>query len=240
MLTIRQRELNLKHNGYYYTGAIDDAEGPLLKRAYGDFQEDHDLEVDRIYGPLTDAECIRQAKRLQERLNAHGANLKVDGEIGLQTIAAIEEFQRKHGLAVDGIAGVNTWKLLNKEPKNPWEDIKYFKREEFRCDCGGKYCNGFPAEPNIKLVKILDQLRKEKGKPINITSGIRCKKYNDSLKGSSPTSAHMDGDAADFNIYGVTEKPAERVRIKKRLYELGVYYTYSDTPGMGIAIHAEV
>lgn len=240
MLTIRQRELNLKYNGFYYIGAIDDAEGPLLKRAYGEFQEDYGLKVDRIYGPLTDTECIRQAKRLQERLNTHGANLVVDGLIQDKTIAAIEKFQREHGLADDGIAGVNTWKLLNKEPKNPWEDIKYFKREEFRCDCGGRYCNGFPVEPNIKLIKILDQLRREEGKPINITSGIRCKKYNDSLDGSSPTSAHMDGDAADFNIYGITEKPAERARIKKRLYELGVYYTYSDTPGMGIAIHAEV
>lgn len=240
MLTIRQRELNLKHNGYYYTGAIDDAEGPLLKRAYGDFQEDHDLEADRIYGPLTDAECIRQAKLLQERLNAHGANLKIDGEIGDLTIAAIKKFQKANALEADGIAGVKTWTLLNKEPKDPWDDIKYFKREEFRCGCGGRYCNGFPVEPNMKLVRIFDQLREEEGKPINITSGIRCEEYNASLDGSSPISAHMDGDAGDFNIYGVTEQPAERVRLKRRLYELGVYYTYSDTPGMGIAIHAEV
>ena len=240
MLTIRQRELNLKYNGYYYIGAIDDVEGPLLERAYGDFQEDHGLKVDRLYGPKTDAECIKQTKKLQERLNAHGANLKVDGKIGDLTIAAIEKFQKDNGLEVDGIAGVKTWALLNKEPKDPWADIKYFKREEFRCECGGRYCNGFPVEPNMKLVRILDKLRKEEGKPINITSGIRCKKFNASLDGSSPTSEHMDGDAADINIYGVTEKPAERARLKKRLYELGVYYTYSDTPGMGIAIHAEV
>jgi murein L,D-transpeptidase YcbB/YkuD len=45
---------------------------------------------------------------LQQSLNTLGANLKVDGDYGDATKAAVRAFQQAHGLTVDGWAGVNT------------------------------------------------------------------------------------------------------------------------------------
>lgn len=50
-------------------------------------------------------EQMTSATWLQERLNAHGATLGVDGKIGPATKAAVRVFQQTKGLTVDGIAG---------------------------------------------------------------------------------------------------------------------------------------
>ena len=53
---------------------------------------------------------------LQRKLNQHGYNLDVDGGYGVKTQAAVFDYQRKNGLAVDGVAGDETWgSLLAKE-----------------------------------------------------------------------------------------------------------------------------
>lgn len=54
--------------------------------------------------------------------------------------------------------------------------------------------------PNIKLLvnKILQPSRDYMNVPITITSGFRTKELNDNLKGSSKTSDHMVGRAADL------------------------------------------
>lgn len=46
-----------------------------------------------------------EVKWLQWMLNEAGANLSVDGIFGKKTLAAVEEFQRDHGLNADGIVG---------------------------------------------------------------------------------------------------------------------------------------
>lgn len=45
---------------------------------------------------------------LQELLNAHGFKLRVDGDFGAITEAAVMAFQKQHGLRVDGVVGPRT------------------------------------------------------------------------------------------------------------------------------------
>ncbi|MCD7734526.1 MAG: peptidoglycan-binding protein [Clostridiales bacterium] len=54
-----------------------------------------------------------QVKSLQSLLNGKaGAGLSVDGDCGNKTVAAVKAYQTAQGLAVDGVAGVNTWTSL--------------------------------------------------------------------------------------------------------------------------------
>jgi len=84
-----------------------------------------------------------------------------------------------------------------------WDGIKYWSREEFRCQCGGKYCNGYPAEPSEKLVKLAEKVRGYFGKPAHRSSGLRCKTWN-AIQGGVADSRHMSGKALDFRIEGKT------------------------------------
>lgn len=57
---------------------------------------------------------------------------------------------------------------------------------------------------NLRLVaSLLEQIRALFNAPIKITSGFRCSKLN-TVIGSKPNSAHIQGFAADFVIKGFT------------------------------------
>ena len=49
---------------------------------------------------------------LQQRLNAHGASLKVDGVFGSATLRAVKNRQSAAGIGVDGVVGPKTWNAL--------------------------------------------------------------------------------------------------------------------------------
>ncbi len=64
------------------------------------------------------------------------------------------------------------------------------------------------AKDEIKLVltpevvgfaNMMQELRDWYGKPLNVSSWYRTPAFNKGLKGSSPTSAHLDGRACDIN-----------------------------------------
>ena len=75
----------------------------------------------------------------------------VDGLWGPASEEATRKFQSDYGLDADGIFGPMTQKRIKEvvasceEPKVDWNTVKYFGRGEFLCNCGGKYCDGFPA-----------------------------------------------------------------------------------------------
>ena len=75
-----------------------------------------------------------------------------------------------------------------------------FKSTEF--DCHGSGCCS-STKVDEKLVEYLQKIRDHFGKSVNINSGYRCKTHNASVGGASQSN-HMDGEAADIRISGVT------------------------------------
>lgn len=55
----------------------------------------------------------------------------------------------------------------------------------------------------VRVATMLEQVRKITGKPIQISSGYRCKELNQAV-GSSETSQHRLGCAADIKVAGMT------------------------------------
>lgn len=123
---------------------------------------------------------------------------EIDGIWGPKSKAAMYAFEAAYpgvtfGVAIDA----------EKETKNFWPRIRYFQREEFRCKCGGKYCDGFPAEPSQTLVELLEDIREEFGLPVLVSSGVRCTRHNAAVEGVS-NSRHLNGTAADIMVLGVS------------------------------------
>jgi len=146
----------------------------------------------------------------------------VDGIWGQQTQGATEAFQRDHQLEVDGVFGDGTLArilevvasgevpVISQEDPTVsgsgktgtfWDEIPDFKRREYACPC--PRCNGFPAEPAERLVRAAQSLRDQTGKPIHITSGVRCQAHNAEVGGVA-NSRHVIGHAMDFRVEGMT------------------------------------
>ena len=183
-MTNTQKQRQLQFLGYY-NGKIDGIWGNQSIAATKAFQADHGLTVDGIFGRQTETKTIELVVAIQLQIGA-----TVDGLVGSETISKYKAYQDKKTDS-DG-----DW----------WGQIKYFKRDEFRCKCG-KYCNGFPVEPAEDLVKLLDTVREHYGKPFTPSSAIRCKQHNANENGAND-SRHLYGDAADIPAYyfGVTPK----------------------------------
>lgn len=196
-MDIKQKQWQLYYLGYYFAG-VDGLWGPASVAATAVFQSDNGLQADGDFGPLTEAKSIEVVKQIQEAVGA-----TPDGLAGPNTIAATISFQTAHGLEPDGIAGPLTRAKVIEVAENFWDDIQYFDREEFRCKCGGKYCDGFPAEPNAKLVKVADRIRKHLGAAALVSSGVRCEQHNANV-GGVYNSRHLYGKAMDFCISGKT------------------------------------
>lgn len=89
--------------------------GPKTEAAVKDFQKAHGLKVDGIWGPASDKAAFstrpsasNAVKDQQNKLRLIGYTLVVDGIKGPATNTAIKDFQRRNGLAVDGIWGPKT------------------------------------------------------------------------------------------------------------------------------------
>ena len=148
---------------------------------------------------------------------------QIDGIWGKQSKEATIKLQRKLDIEDDGFFGAGTEEacfeaLLSGEslpdvkgviipPAGDfWDEIEFFDKEEMRCKCGGKYCDGYPHEIQPLLMQILDRARKWSGHPIVIISGLRCDDWN-RIQGGVHNSQHKYGEAVDVYFYGKT--PAE-------------------------------
>lgn len=176
----------------------------------------------------------------------------IDGDWGSGSREACREFQKDREIAVDGYGGPETDKALRyavyNELEKPepvedvpdnnvgdkmtptgtfWDDSEFFDREEFRCQCKGKYCNGFPVEPEEELVRVCNEIRRRLGVPVSIVdsggSGVRCTRHNAAVGGVG-NSNHLYGKAADLHS---SKSPGEMYLVAEEVLgnsgELGIY-----------------
>lgn len=129
----------------------------------------------------------------------------IDGIWGEKSAGATMAFQREHGLPADGVFGeATTDKILAVIAGGAgdwWEEIEFFRREEFACKCGR--CGGYPAEMDKTVVQTADRVRKHFGSPAIVSSGLRCKTHNANVGGVA-NSRHLSGKAVDFCVIGQT------------------------------------
>lgn len=158
----------------------------------------------------------------------------IDGIWGTLSKTATRCFKKDFGLADNDTYDAETEKALRhavaygmpakKEEPVGWNGIKYFTKAEFKCECGGKYCNGYPTDIDMNMVKFADAIRQRIGKPIPVNSGLRCKTHNANVGGVS-NSQHLYGTAADLGCpSGVT--PAKMAAIAEEVM--------GNTGGIGI------
>ena len=145
---------------------------------------------------------------------------------GEKSRQAVECAQEDLGLAPDGVWGYQTETAvlqavftyddnaheeeaaitgspdLDAQLAARFKGIRYWNPEEFRCQCGGRYCSGFPALPDRTLLELADDLRGRAGAPGHRSSGLRCPQHNANEKGVK-TSKHQYGKALDFMIEGM-------------------------------------
>lgn len=194
-------------------------------------------------------------KKRQEYLKYLGFyNDKIDGIVGANTKNAYKKLQNKYFVRKadkDGIYGTNTERLLINA-YNVKKYCKNFKLEEFRCECNGKYCTGYPAQLSSNLLKYAQGLRNKYG-AISITSGLRCDRLNSAV-GGIRGSKHTKGKAIDF--YNAREcKTLARRKAVINYYIKNTFANYSYCNGyartklstsypksytMGNAIHIDV
>lgn len=201
-MSIKQKQWQLKYLAFYF-GDIDGLWGSQSKAATEKFQSAYGLDVDGIFGTNTMTKTLAVIKDIQEVIGT-----SADGLAGPNTMNATKAWQASHGLSADGIAGPLTRAKIKEvteeaEGDSWWNDIKYFDKSEFKCKCGGRYCNGYPAKPKKLLVQNADNVREYFGAPAIVSSGVRCDTHNKNVGGVSG-SRHRLGKAMDFCIKGKT------------------------------------
>lgn len=143
---------------------------------------------------------------------------KVDGIWGAKSQNATAMLQKAEGVKTIGTFDTATekaaisavangrFKTTATKPETSgdfWDEIKYFKKSEFACKCGGKYCNSYPANPKEKLIRVADKVRENLGGAATVSSGVRCSRHNANVGGVS-NSRHLTGRAMDFCVDGKT------------------------------------
>ena len=218
-MTPKQKQWQLFLLGYL--GRLEDIDsiwGMKSEAATLEFQMDHfpdSIAWDGIFGASTEAKSMEIIDNIQDIVTVFvGTPLVNDGLAGLQTMEGVKAYQEAMGLPVSGIVDKATYARIREQsvpapqPDTPdtgtfWDEIEFFTREEFRCKCGGRYCNGYPAEMREKVVRIANSARRHFGIPGHIISGLRCQIHN-ANEGGVANSQHMYGEACDLQIEGVS------------------------------------
>lgn len=157
----------------------------------------------------------------------------IDGIWGPKSQKAMESVRGKYPGQDDTSAlleAVADWEPMIPETESTgtfWDECPNFSRKEFECTCGGRGCNGFPAEPRERLVRNAQAARDHFGKAAPVSSGVRCALRNSELPGSSANSLHLSGRAMDFCVEGVSA--AKLLSFVKTLPEVHEAYAIDES-----------
>lgn len=113
-----------------------------------------------------------------------------------------------------------------------WKYFKNFKKSEFYCTCNKKYCdgyNGLGEKMPMRLLMMAQYQRNYYGKPVYLSSSIRCNKRNQEVGGTS-NSRHKSFRAIDKKSNGVKAKDVVNMIYKSSTTKLPfVSYSYAIT-----------
>ncbi len=151
-------------------------------------------------------------------------NLAIDKIKGPALTSAIRCFQKDHGLQQTGEMNAETERAVKAAVPNEapgeeiippappkigpggvdWSKYPHFTPDEMQCRCGGRFCNGWPADLDPNLMGALEQTREHfGGKTISVSSGERDPQYNLLPEvGGVRNSRHTIGHAVDFHVNG--------------------------------------
>lgn len=175
-MTNKQKQCLLVFLGYD-TGGVDGIWGDKSRNATEQAQEDLNLPADGIWGPQTEAAVLEAVYTYDDADVPDSGTSAADNNTGDRT-----------------------------ELEILFDGIRYWSPEEFRCRCGeyhAPYCDGFPVLPDRTLLELVDDLRRNAGRPGHRSSAIRCPQHNADSKGVK-NSRHLTGKALDFYIEGMS------------------------------------
>lgn len=188
----------------------------VLKRSDGESY--YTGEVDGIYGPLS--------RKAVEDFQRDYSGLTVTGEADEATDKAMRHAVC-YGMPIMDVTDSN----VGSKTRTFWDEIEFFDRNEFMCQCyrhnNPPFCDGFPVEPQEKMVRTVNEIRRRLGVPVTIVdsggSGVRCPQHNAAVGGVA-NSNHLYGKAADLHS---ERSPEEMYQIADEILgntgELGLY-----------------
>ncbi|CAM5292138.1 D-Ala-D-Ala carboxypeptidase family metallohydrolase [Streptomyces viridifaciens] len=172
-------------------------------------------------GPLGQGSSGAAVAELQIRVAGWAADsasqtyVAVDGSFGPGTAAAVRRFQAAYGLSADGVAGPQTFGVLNSLEKSDGSTA-HFDWSEFTSHDGsgfggGNVGSGEVQEDVRRTMYKLEALRKKAGdRAITVNSGFRSTSYNAQVGGAS-NSMHTYGVAADIAVSGLSTLSVYRI-----------------------------
>ena len=167
---------------------------------------------------------------------------KMDKVYDAQTHWAVAKFEKHYGLPVDGLAGPEVFKVLERleDADRSTANFDYSEFWQNRSSACSRKANSFAGsfeggkvpewlvKRNVRaLMWRLEAIRAKAGnKPIGINSGFRSVAYNACIGGAT-LSQHMFGTAVDTRIVGATNRRQRDLARASQVHGIGCYSSLS-------------